>query len=183
MHFGLDFILNERTLEKYVKKELSDRSFIKSSLLEISKKDMQFLDTANATLIISEKGVRDFMETGILPDYPLERYDPIEPEDRVLLLCDYMEMIREHGASLRIIRELFGSTSSRNRIWVDDRLICIYLQDISGAGKVILIRDPGLLSLLHDFFRNLPDIICMSPEASMDILKNILNEYSARYSV
>lgn len=178
MHFGLGFILNERTLEKYLKMDLSDRSFIKSSLLELSKKDMQFLNTANATLIISEKGIRDFMETGILPDYPIERYDPIQPEDRFLLLCDYMKMIREHDVSLRIIKESFGNTSSRSRIWVDDRLICIHLQDISGACKVILIRDPGLLSLLNDFFRNMPEVICMSQEASMDTLQNILDEYN-----
>ena len=158
--------------------ELSNRSFIKSSLLELSKKDMQFLNTANATLIISEKGIRDFMETGILPDYPIERYDPIQPEDRFLLLCDYMKMIREHDVSLRIIKESFGNTSSRSRIWVDDRLICIHLQDISGACKVILIRDPGLLSLLNDFFRNMPEVICMSQEASMDTLQNILDEYN-----
>ena len=89
-----------------------------------------------------------------------------------------MKMIREPDVSLRIIKESFGNTSSRSRIWVDDRLICIHLQDISGACKVILIRDPGLLSLLNDFFRNMPEVICMSQEASMDTLQNILDEYN-----
>lgn len=179
MYFCLDFIHRADMLEKYVNAEFPSRNFIIKSMLEISKKDLQFLDSANATMIISEKGIRDFMETGLLPAYPIEKYKTIEPGDRVLLLRDYTEMIREHGVSFRIIKESFGNTSSRSRIWVDDRLISIHLQDITGAGKVILIRDSGLLSLLNDFFRNLPDSICMSPEASIDTLQNILDEYSA----
>lgn len=180
MGFCMSYMVDEYLLEKYVKKDLPNRSFLLKAALEINEKDRQHFKTAQATIIISHKGIIDFMKTGILPGGPTELRSPIEPSDRLLLLKKYIEMIRSCPAALHIIREPFGNTSSGNQLWLDESLAIILLQNIPGVRRVLMLRDPGLLSLLNDFLHNIPEDICIPPAESLEILQDIYTEYSKK---
>ena len=180
MGFCMSFMIDEYLLGKYLKKDLPDRGFLMKAALDVTRKDRQYFETAQATILISRKGIIDFMDTGILPEYPRELYSPVDPDDRLLLLKKYIDMIRTYPAALYIIKESFGNTSSINQIWVDESLANIVLQDCPGIHRVLMLRDPGLLSLLNDFFHNIPEDICIPPAESLEILQDIYTEFSKK---
>ena len=180
MGFCMSYMVDEYLLEKYVKKDLPNRSSLLKAALEINEKDRQHFKTAQATIIVSHKGIIDFMKTGILPGGPAELCSPIEPSDRLLLLKKYIEMIRSCPAALHIIREPFGNTSSGNQVWLDESLAIILLQNSPGVRRVLMLRDSGLLSLLNDFLHNIPEDICIPPAESLEILQDIYTEYSKK---
>ncbi len=183
MGFCMSYFITREILEKYVKKELPNRGFIIKSASEITQKDKQFLDDSYALILISEHGIREFMETGLLPEYPSELYNPIQFQDRLLFLKKYIDMIRDNPlCTIRLVRDSFGNLSSYNQVWLDERSALIVLHDKTRIGRIMIIPDSGILSLLRDFFQNIPENVFESPAESLNKMQEIYMEYSYQTS-
>lgn len=174
----LNYTLTEEILQRYVDKVLDQRSFVIRAVLEQGRKDLDSIAGSPSVIITSEQGILRFMESGRLPEYPSDMYDPIRPADRLEILRKYEEIIHKYKVSFYMVKETFGNTASETGIWVEDKKASIMLQDQRGSIRLMTIQDPGILALLFDFFHNPPDILFHNTETSLGYLHRIIEDYS-----
>lgn len=174
----MSFCLTPDLIDRYMIRELPERSLLLSTFLDVIEQDREYVTSSPALILTSERGLRTFLETGLLPGYPSELYEPIRPDDRILLLQRYREIVRMRSITFRIIRENFANTSSGSSVWMDDHCAYFLFQDRQLHHKYLFLRDPGILASLHSFFRNIREDLCLSQAQSLEILDRLLREAS-----
>lgn len=176
MYPCLSFFLTPELLEKYVRKEIPGRSFILRAAMEIARNDLAQIGSSPATILVSEQGLREFLDSGILREFPDDLYLPPSLEDRVKMLRSYLTIIDQYSVSFRIVRSSFGNTSSRTSIWVEDSCVYILFTNTHGNQKYLYLRDCAILDSFREYFRNIPDLTCLNGEESIRLLRSLLDE-------
>lgn len=175
----MSYCLNTELIDRYMTRDLPDRSFLLRTFQQIVQQDREYVTSSPAIILTSERGLRAFLETGLLPEYPSELYEPVQPADRILLLERYREIAHMRTVTFRILKDSFANTSSGSSIWMDDHCAYFLFADRQQHHKYLFIRDPGILSSLHSFFRNLREDLCLSRAESLEVLDGLLREAAA----
>ena len=174
----VSFCLTPELIDRYVIRNLPDRSPLLRAFQEVVQQDREYVTSSPATILTSERGIRAFLETGLLPAYPSELYEPIRPADRILLLQRYREIAHMRSVTFRILKDSFANTSSASSAWMDDHCAYFLFADRQQHYKYLFIRDPGILSALQSFFRNLREDLCLSRAESLEVLDGLLRHTS-----
>lgn len=176
---GLGAFMTVQLFEKYLRKDLPDRNFILHAGLDLSRKDLKCIKAHALSVFVSEKGIREFMETGKIYDYLSYLYTPLEPEDRLDVLQHYVKAMREQHISFHIIREDRTEVCSRISILLDRNFANIMISDEQENRKIMTVRDPEILGAAMDFFAHPYEDICYDEEKSLQILQAVSADYSS----
>lgn len=175
---GLSAFMTVQLYEKYLRKDLPDRNFILRAGLDLARKDLKCVKAHALSVFVSEKGIRDFMETGRIYQYPSSLYNPLEPGDRLDVLQHYIRAMREQHISFHIIRETLTEACSRISILLDKNFADIKISDEQENLKIVTVRDPEILGAAMDFFARPYEDICYDEEKSLEILESVSADYS-----
>ena len=169
--------MTTQLFEKYLSKDLPDRNFILRAGLDLSRKDLKCIKTHAMSVFVPEKGIREFMETGRIFEYPSSLYTPLEPEDRLDVLQYYVKAMREQHISFHIIRESLTEASFRISILLDKNFAYIKMSDEQENRKILTVRDPEILGAVMDFFTHPSENVCYDKEQSRQILLSVCADY------
>lgn len=170
--------MTTQLFEKYLRRDLPDRNFILRAGQDLSRKDLECIKTHAQSVFVSEKGLREFMETGRICEYPSSLYTPLAPEDRLAVLRHYVKAMQDYYISFHILRESLSAISCRTSIRLDDNFASIIMTDEQENRKFMTIRDPEVLGTMRDFFAHPIEDFCYGKEQSLQILQSVAADYS-----
>lgn len=173
----LSYFMTEDLLRKYLPLDLDEREFFIHAGLELSSRNIDALKISSVSVLISESGIRRFLETGIMPEFPSDTYMPPSPPDRLVLMERYLDAIINHIVSFRLIKEILANTSSDTSIWIEDSCAYFLFKDDAEDRKYMVLQDPDLIASLRDFILHMEADLCYDEKQSLQILQDILDEY------
>ena len=140
--------------------------------------EQYFVNTLlNVDTVFSISGLRYFMNTGIINEYPREIYTPLALPDRIYMLKQLIQSFERFH--YRIIKNDFCSLENELHLTINSRMGFLMFTTPRDHKLIYLeINEPGFIFTFLDYYESLdPDSFYTTAEA-LQILKNILNEYT-----
>lgn len=164
--------LTPELLDKYVIKEIPDRQEFLSTIKNYVQHTFEN-STPAIHRICSIDGIRKFLETGTLSEYPPEIYTPIDLPDRIQLLSGLLRDV--NNGFLKILKQNIGSLENEIFLYISKSQGYLAFQHTADAPLIYLnIEEPGLIYAFWDFCASLTsDLFFTSAEAETE-LKNLL---------
>ena len=143
-------VLTEQIYEKYLKKELPGREKLIQTLCtygeEIKRSDIQY--------VTSLEGIKRFLKTGIISEWPPELYDPLEMDDRIQLIKDLI--FSDNGINIRILKKTVGNFDAEIYLCVSREYgILKFIVPEKQMQLHLMLEETGLLFSFFDFCENL----------------------------
>src|SRR5699024_9378369 len=110
--------LTDDFLEKYVNPDLPAREQFIRNLREHIKITHDRYQAAEQTIIFSEEGLADFLDTGMIEEYPVDIYNRPLTEDRIKLVQCFIEECRKHFRHFRMLRHSIGTVRNGANIYI-----------------------------------------------------------------
>ena len=175
----MTYFMPESFLEKYVYKDSDFRSSTLELLTLFFSQAKENFKNSKTSFIFTEQGIRNFLETGRIEEYPSNIYAPFSTKDRLYLIrlfmktCDpsQMYLLRDH------------SFPARNGIYIyitpnnGYLMIPVANESLEYSQIFLDLSEPGLLTDFYDFCSYLKDDCCYSYKDAIGRLENILLEY------
>ena len=161
-------VLTEQIYEKYLKKELPGREKLIQTLYtygeEIKRSDIQY--------VTSLEGIKRFLKTGIISEWPPELYDPLEMDDRIQLIKDLI--FSDNGINIRILKKTVGNFDAEIYLCVSREYgILKFIVPEKQMQLHLVLEETGLLFSFFDFCENLStEQIFSSSEEIESFLEN-----------
>ena len=175
-------LLTDEFLEKYVNPDLPSREQFIRHLKEHIKITYNRYQTAGQTIIFSEEGLADFLDTGRIEEYPADIYSRPLEEDRLKLVECFVEECRKHFRNFRMLRHSIGTVRNGANIYITERSGYLLFTPVGGRQPICLdIRESGLLSAFWDFFENLDNNLFYPPDEALDRMELLVQRYKETY--
>lgn len=172
-------LLSEDLLEKYITPELPGRqTFIRHFLLHI-RDTYERHQKRNLIRIFSLEGVKEFLDTGLLEEYPSDIYLPFEPEDRLKLIVRFAEECRRETYHIRMLRQSIGTVKNGANIYITPKAGYLLFTPVGSRAPVYLnIQESGLTSAFWDFLETLDDGLFCTQAETLSRLDELIRQYS-----
>lgn len=172
-------LLSEDFLKKYIIPELPERqTFIRHFILHI-RNTYEHRQKRNLVLIFSLEGVKEFLDTGLLEEYPSDIYLPPEPEDRLQLIIKFAEECRTGSHHIRMLRQSIGTIRNGANIYITPKSGYLLFTPVgSGAPVYLNFRESGLTSAFWDFLETLDDELFYTHEEALLKLDELIRQYN-----
>ena len=139
----------------------------------------QVLDK-KTTMFFSEDGVKSFLETGRVDEYPKECYSPLDFDERIALIRRFLAL-RDH-TNLRMIRETKERAEHALNISVNANEGYLLFQTRTERLIYLSIREPSVLTAFYDYLESMrPEELC-TEEEMLERVEAILHEFVACHS-
>lgn len=161
--------------EKYITPDLPERNQWIDMLLDYVHQTRKRFSDHHIQFIFSEEGVRRFLDTGRIPEYPPAVYRPFDPEDRAVLLREFLDWYPSDN--IRMLKRSIGDLDNELFMYANrqngylmfpssdpDQLICLD------------ITEPGLLHGFSDFCEHLDEDLFYTPEETLDIIYSLIRK-------
>lgn len=165
--------------EKYITPGLPCRSQWIDMLLDYVHQIRKRFSDNRIQFIFSEEGVRRFLDTGRIPEYPPAVYLPFDAEDRVVLLSEFFD--RYPLDDIRMLKRSIGDLDNELFMYANrqngylmfpssdpDQLICLD------------ITEPGLLQGFCDFCEHLDEDLFYTSEETQEIISSLIGKEKSR---
>lgn len=175
----LTYCLPDYFFDKYICQNIPNRDYLITMLCDYVHDIRKRFTEHRIQFIFSLDGLKRFLDTGRIPEYPPEVYSPFEPADRVILirrfldLCspDCIHMLKCNIGDLD--NELFMYVNQQNGYLMfpssdPDLLICLD------------ITEPGLLHGFCDFCEHLDEDLFYTEEEAVSIISSLITEQKER---
>ena len=141
-------------------------------------------ETKKGENYFSEKGLRDFMETGIIPNYPEEIYRSVDQEERMIILQRMIEFSKS-GESISYYMAAEERLSMENSvvIYVERERVVKFHCLGKDFGKTVEVEEPGIrdtIYLFTEFAKN--NDWFYSREETTERIEAIYEEYKTKWS-
>lgn len=169
-------LLTRDLLEKYVLNDQDGKAeFI--DFLSGHLADAGIQKWFNSTeYIFSLEGMKKFLETGRIGEYPYEMYDPIALEDRIVLAERFVNSFSVRKT--RMLRRQIGSIDSELYLFVSPQKgYLMFPTPVNNRLIFLNIKEPGLLFSLLDFCSSLDDDMFFSKEEAVKLLEELIASY------
>ncbi|OUP66689.1 hypothetical protein B5F13_02980 [Drancourtella sp. An177] len=171
----LTYSIPDHFLERYILPEIPNRDATIDLITSHIHRIRKMLEESPLYFIFSLDGIRRFLKTGRIPEYPESIYRAIEPSDRILLVKRFLQLCT--GKYLKLLKKNIGDIDNELFMYINQR--CGYLLFPSAeSGQLICldITEPSLLFAFSDFCENLDDDLFYSEEETFEILSKLLAE-------
>lgn len=169
-------LLDEDFLEKYVSRELSDRTEFMNTLKDYIALLNQNKTTPALNSVFSINGLQHFMKTGALKGYPTSLYLPVELSDRVLLLQKLISSF--HAYDYRILKEDFCSLENELHLVISRQKGFLCFHTPQDNRLIYLdIKEPGFIFTFLDYYESLDEDLFYTEEEALELLKEVYEEY------
>lgn len=174
-------LLTVEFLEKYVNPAVPSRqTFIQALTEHIRTLHKCYSDRA-LVIIFSEEGVREFLETGLLEEYPSYIYSPPSLRDRIRLIERFINEYKEMPHRIRMLRHSIGTVKNGVNLYVCSQSGYLLFTPVGYDMPIWLdIRESGLLFTFLDFFKHMDESMFYPHSEAMERMENIILEYSER---
>lgn len=176
----LSGLLTAEMLERHLVKEMPGREQMIRAVAQYAKvMQTQVLDK-KTTMFFSEDGVKSFLETGRVDEYPKECYSPLDFDERIALIRRFLAL-RDH-TNLRMIRETKERAEHALNISVNANEGYLLFQTWTERLIYLSIREPSVLTAFYDYLESMrPEELC-TEEEMLERVEAILHEFVACHS-
>lgn len=167
-------------LEKYIVPDILHRQEIILTVENYVKHTYQIEDAnMQVNCIYSVDGIRKFMETGRLGEYPPELYRNVEMADRIVLLKRLHQNCRRK--SIRFLKKNIVNLDNELFLFVTESRGYIIIENAPEQKLIYLdIEEPGLIFAFRDFCETLNDELFYTNEEAEKAIGLLIEEYSGR---
>jgi len=169
--------LTRDMLETYIVKDLPHRSELLDRLQNYLHELQSIPASADLTFICSIEGIRKFLNTGRVGEYPAYAYTPLNLSDRLFLIRQLANsMLNEHN---RLLKGAIGMIDHEFYLFAG-RQYSYFMFQTSNTDRMIYlnIEEPGLLFTFFDFCDTLDDEIFFTSEEAYRKIHDLIQEYS-----
>ena len=169
--------LTRDMLETYIVKDLPHRSELLDRLQNYLHELQSIPASADLTFICSIEGIRKFLNTGRVGEYPAYAYTPLNLSDRLFLIRQLVNsMLNEHN---RLLKRAIGMIDHEFYLFAG-RQYGYFMFQTSNTDRMIYlnIEEPGLLFTFFDFCDTLDDEIFFTSEEAYRKIHDLIQEYS-----
>ena len=173
--------LTRDMLETYIVKDLPHRSELLDRLQNYLHELQSIPASADLTFICSIEGIRKFLNTGRVGEYPAYAYTPLNLSDRLFLIRQLANsMLNEHN---RLLKRAIGMIDHEFYLFAG-RQYGYFMFQTSNTDRMIYlnIEEPGLLFTFFDFCDTLDDEIFFTSEEAYRKIHDLIQEYSNKKS-
>ena len=161
--------------EKYITIDAPARPEFIARFHEYIKEMGIWLEQGQTTCIFSYDGVRRFLETGIINEYPKDVYIPFDMYDRISLIRKIILSCR--NGHYRMLKESIGNPEHELYLFVNPQTGYLMFSSPYTRQPVYLnIEEPGLLFTFYDFCENLDDNMFYTYEETEELLNNLIKK-------
>ncbi len=127
---------------------------------------------------LSGDGVRYFMETGRVAEYPYSLYTPLRMEERKKILREIIRNSEQNLVQYRMLRENMGSVRYGVDIFVCQNSGYMLFQNPKNKEMIFLdVLETSLLSAIYDYLETMDPDLFYTQEEMKAILTGILEEF------
>ena len=176
----LSGLLTAEMLERHLVKEMPGREQMIRAVAQYAKvMQTQVLDK-KTTMFFSEDGIKSFLETGRVDEYPKECYSPLDFDERIALIRRFLAL--RDRANLRMIRETKERAEHALNISVNANEGYLLFQTRTERLIYLSIREPSILMAFYDYLESMkPEELC-TEEEMLGRVEAILHEFVACHS-
>ena len=176
----LSGLLTAEMLERHLVKEMPERDQMIQAVAQYAKvMQTQVLDK-KTTMFFSEDGIKSFLETGRVDEYPKECYSPLDFDERIALIRRFLAL--RDRANLRMIRETKERAEHALNISVNANEGYLLFQTRTERLIYLSIREPSILMAFYDYLESMkPEELC-TEEEMLERVEAILHEFVACHS-
>lgn len=169
--------LTHDILDKYIIQELPNRSeFIQAMDNYIKVFLSSYMTPDNITYIFSLNGVKKFLDTGRVSEYPYDIYHPLEMTDRIHLIRKLM--LNLPIQNYRVLKKDIGHLDNEIFLQVTQPMGYIMFSTPQDHRLIYLdIEEPGLLYTFWDFCETLDDALFYTTTEAIEILRDLIEQY------
>lgn len=169
--------LTRDMLETYIVKDLPHRSELLDRLQNYLHELQSIPASADLTFICSIEGIRKFLNTGRVGEYPAYAYTPLSLNDRLFLIRHLANaMLNEHN---RLLKQTLGMIDHEFYLFAG-RQKGYFMFQVSNTDQMIYlnIEEPGLLFTFFDFCDTLDDEMFFTSEEAYKKIHELIQKYS-----
>ncbi|MFQ9261092.1 MAG: hypothetical protein ACLR4M_13515 [Blautia sp.] len=176
----LSGLLTAEMLERHLVKEMPGREQMIRAVAQYAKvMQTQVLDK-KTTMFFSEDGIKSFLDTGRVDEYPKECYSPLDFDERIALIRRFLAL--RDRANLRMIRETKERAEHALNISVNANEGYLLFQTRTERLIYLSIREPSILMAFYDYLESMkPEELC-TEEEMLGRVEAILHEFVACHS-
>ena len=173
-------LLTPEMLKHHLVKEMPERDQMIQAVAQYAKvMQTQVLDK-KTTMFFSEDGIKSFLETGRVDEYPKECYSPLDFDERIALIRRFLAL--RDRANLRMIRETKERAEHALNISVNANEGYLLFQTRTERLIYLSIREPSILMAFYDYLESMkPEELC-TEEEMLERVEAILHEFVACHS-
>lgn len=158
-------VLDRELIEKYLEPQLPQREELVKVLCEyisnLQKQDM--------TYVCSMEGILQFIETGIISEFPKEMYQLPDKEDRMELVKRLFD--EEKAGKVHILKKNIGDLKAELYLCITPESgLLRFAVPSKNVLKDISLEESGLVSVFYDFCENLSPELFYSEEEAKRII-------------
>lgn len=168
------YSLPEHFLERYIYQELPNRDIMISLITSHIRRNKARLSESPIYFIFSMDGIKKFLRTGRIPEYPDNIYRAIEPSDRLLLLKRFSRIAEPKY--IKLLKTNIGNIDNELFMYVNSR--CGYLMFPSAQTNQLIclnIAEPSLLYAFSDFCETMEDSLFYTEEETAAIFSEFFS--------
>lgn len=161
--------------EKYITLDTPGRSVFIERFQEYIKQMNLWYEQGKAVCIFSYDGVKRFMETGKIDEYPENVYQSFDMHDRVYMVKKLILSCR--NLHYRMLKDSIGNPEHELYLFVNQQNGYLMFSSPYNKQPVYLnIEEPGLLFTFYDFCENLEDDMFYTPEETEAMLTGLMGK-------
>lgn len=163
-------------VEKYVRKDIPGRELFIAHFQEYVKKTLTLCSQSKITSIFSYDGVRRFLESGRIDEYPQDVCLPFDPPDRAALVKKLIPVCKT--GAFRMLHKDIGSSLYELYLFVNTKNGYLMFPSPYSRHPVYLnIEEPGLLYAFYDFCENLDESLFCTPKEAESLLTELIQDF------
>lgn len=178
----LTYCLPEEFLDRYLYPDLPGREHVLGMLSDFIRRTKDSFSERRPYFLFTEQGVRDFLETGRVPDYPDYVYAPFSIRDRMFLIQEIMKKCLPQ--QLCMLKKNYFYSNRSISIFSSPHSGYLFLpvcNEADSCEQIYLdITESHLVSSFYDFLLYLKENFCYSPDETGKVLRRILQEFHTR---
>lgn len=161
--------------EKYISEDLPGRAQFITHFQEYIKETAAWHEQGHISCIFSLDGVRRFLKSGKIDEYPPDVCLPFDIQDRIYLVKKLIQSCK--NMHYRMFRKNIGNPEHELYLFVNQQNgYLMFLSPYNGQPVYLNIEEPGLLFTFYDFCENLKDDMFYTYEETTELLNKLIRK-------
>ncbi len=158
-------------------RQLGSMDSVISFFTQYAERERENWKHTDGVLFFPEAGIRNFMETGIIQEFPDSCWSVMDPEDRMAVLDRLIDAIEIFPFCM--MKEYMGDQQDGFAAFVSGHAGYIQLRQPDGEICILTIHNYRLISILRDYLKSVPADDYFSKEETIRRLKLLRAEFES----
>lgn len=174
----MTYLLTDDFLEKYANHDIPAREkFIQTLKVHIKTTYNRYQHT-DQTIIFSEEGLANFLDTGMIEEYPADICDIPALNDRIALIQRFIAECRSNLRRFLMLKHSIGTVRNGANIYITSKSGYLLFTPVGASHPICLdIHESGLLSAFWDFFENMDEDLFYPPDEAILRMEGLVQKY------